>query len=415
MCEAFSVLTADLLRIAFSASRVQPRYIDVSARRYHLLAAKVIALFESHRGSSRGMLISALAKLEEGRVQYKVLRGLVKLLLDEYCTFVEHQSDDREGVVSPSELRKTVFGLSRQVHPIVSELSVTYWGDRQEVLAKAAACYGLSVAEVEVLLYADLPNSQVLACFHDPGIDGLLNRYNVALVQALITRANCLSLRVGLNAGYGRLFHYIKLCRLIHQVQSTQDGYQIWLDGPVNLFRQSRKYGVRMATFVPGLLLCRSWDLSADIRLPDGRRGEFSLTSESGLPSHYQANKYDSALESDFARSYAKQKTEWTLYREADFVDLGEEVFVPDFVLRHPDGRSVLLEIVGFWRSEYLRRKLHKLRRAQGKAIVVAVSRKLNVGEDDLVELSAMVVWFGRKISAKDVIEAAERASPQYL
>jgi predicted nuclease of restriction endonuclease-like RecB superfamily len=30
---------------------------------------------------------------------------------------------------------------------------------------------------------------------------------------------------------------------------------------------------------------------------------------------------------------------------------------IPDFRLVHPDGRNYLLEIIGYWRPEYLRKK----------------------------------------------------------
>jgi predicted nuclease of restriction endonuclease-like RecB superfamily len=47
---------------------------------------------------------------------------------------------------------------------------------------------------------------------------------------------------------------------------------------------------------------------------------------------------------------------------------------VPDFVLRHDDGRTALLEIVGFWTPEYLQAKLQTLRAFPDHPILVAVA-----------------------------------------
>ena len=55
-------------------------------------------------------------------------------------------------------------------------------------------------------------------------------------------------------------------------------------------------------------------------------------------------------------------------------------VMVPDFRLVHPDGRSFLLEIVGYWRPEYLRKKFAQVRRAGRHDLILAISERLNPG-----------------------------------
>lgn len=82
---------------------------------------------------------------------------------------------------------------------------------------------------------------------------------------------------------------------------------------------------------------------------------------------------------------------------------------IPDFTFRHPDGRTALLEIVGFWRPEYLRRKLDKLRQAQRADLIVAVSRDLNVCEEDLAELPGGVFFFKSRIQPREVIAQLEQ------
>lgn len=107
--------------------------------------------------------------------------------------------------------------------------------------------------------------------------------------------------------------------------------------------------------------------------------------------------------------------TYWTLHREETLVHLGDELLLPDFTLRHRDGREVLVELVGFWTPEYLEGKLRKLRRAGIPNLVLVVSRKLAAGGgEEAVEEAASaaggeVVWFSGKVRARPVLEAAER------
>ena len=88
----------------------------------------------------------------------------------------------------------------------------------------------------------------------------------------------------------------------------------------------------------------------------------------------------------------------------------GDTVMIPDFSFTHrKDGRRALLEIVGFWRPEYLRRKLEKLRQAQRRDLIVAVSRDLNVSEEDFAEVPGGVFFFKNRIQPREVIDQLEK------
>lgn len=69
------------------------------------------------------------------------------------------------------------------------------------------------------------------------------------------------------------------------------------------------------------------------------------------------------------------------LEREVDLVSIPGSVMVPDFRLVHPDGRSYLLEIVGYWRPEYLKKKFAQVKKALRDDIILAVSERLNLGQ----------------------------------
>ena len=100
----------------------------------------------------------------------------------------------------------------------------------------------------------------------------------------------------------------------------------------------------------------------------------------------------------------------WRLAREVDLIPLPGSVMVPDFRLVHPDGRSCLLEIVGYWRPEYLRKKFAQVRRAGREGLMVAISERLNLERAGVrrADLPARVVWFKDRLLPQAVLAVLE-------
>ena len=91
----------------------------------------------------------------------------------------------------------------------------------------------------------------------------------------------------------------------------------------------------------------------------------YRLDHTCSLHSHFKrSGEFDSRLEADFAHEFEQKignkRGHWRLTRESEVVLLGDTVMVPDFVLTDTDdeNRRILIELVGFWHPQYLRRKL---------------------------------------------------------
>ncbi len=98
------------------------------------------------------------------------------------------------------------------------------------------------------------------------------------------------------------------------------------------------------------------------------------------------------------------------LTREDEVVLLGDTVMIPDFALTHKeDGRRALLEIVGFWHPEYLRRKIEKARAADRTDLILLVYEGVNLADEQLADVPAEVLYFKNKPVLKDVMAAVER------
>ncbi len=404
------MLTSELLIYRVQAGLVVPRALEKTKTDLER-AANVIELFGAFHGRQRGELDDALREDEGESTDYRVRRGLAHLLYSERCEFTTH------AVIEPEALRERVFAASARERPTLETTPILMESiafDLSNELGRE-----LSSADLENSLYADLRENQIIA-FEPVTAEWLIDRYNLAQAQGVLYRASELLITAHRNdpGEYKLLWKYLKLFGLMHRVTGDADaGYTIQLDGPASLFKASTRYGIAFAKFLPALLHATKWSLEAVIHPKNAfgngpEEASFQLDASTTLKSHYPKGKvFDSILEHGFSERFKKTKTDWTLEREVDLIDLGGTVMIPDFRLVHPDGRAVSLEIVGFWKPDYLARKFDKIRRSGRRDLVIAVSSKLNLGETakKLEGIEDQVVFFKGVLEPKAVLEVAER------
>lgn len=370
------------------------------------VAKELIDCFLAARGGTQGELDTQLQELEGDSPDYRFKRGLAHLLKSA-CEFE---------VVSPLEppiLRERVFSLSAlsvpsspQSHQTLDTLALQLSQElEREVLP----------AHIREGLYADLAENKVLTEFDEPTPEQLLHKYNLSQVQGVFYRASQLVLNAHRNVPgeYKLLFRYLKLFQLMAYIEGdAEHGFTITIDGATSLFKPSTRYGLAIAKMIPALLHVTKWSLSATLQTRDfytntWKTGKFNLDSNCGLVSHYPPGKpYDSMLEEAFASRWEALKSEWVLEREVDLIPIPGSVMIPDFRLVHPDGRSLLLEIVGYWRPEYLQKKFAQVRRAERNDLVLAISERLNLEKAgvNLKDVPAKIIWFKDKLLPKAVL-----------
>jgi len=438
------VLTADLARSRTRDGTVTPLFIDTDDSQYRETAADLIDIFEGHLSESKGDLEETIDQLTVADTDYKIVQGLAKLLQDE-CEF------ETVAAAEPREIRQQLFEKANESYPIVRQPTLGEDTRQLEVYTAVADRLGISLEECYRGMYADLEDNKRLVRFGGQtadayegsntasttrltgnseesyaedsiSVDWLLTRYNLALAQAVLYDATRMRIRVWDH--FNTVFSYVKLFGLMHRIYPIDEngervattnrgeGYEAVLDGPASLFSQSRKYGIRMANFLPALPLCDRWEMHANILDDEGATDttlSFELDHTDDLSSHYTARSdFDSDVERTLAEKWDRATTDWELKHEDDVLDLGDEVMIPDFALEHPDGRRAILEIVGFWTPEYLDEKLAKIREANLDHLLVAVSERLDCSADDFEGASDRVLWFKSGIHVYDVVELAE-------
>ncbi len=393
------MLTTDLLRYRIDERTITPRYLTRKHAAFYLgIAEDLIQLYRTHVGRRRKELETALSGRQNERANYKIVAGLAKIL-DKFAEFTPERDLDH------AALREAVFDLAERHRPIVQKADLIHTIRLDTVLKEIASEVDLPPEMILRHLYGDLPDNHILRSFTwDLPAEDLLRRYNLALAQGILYR--CVGMHVRLWDSYKAVFHYLKLARLMHQLRREGDGYVLTVTGPLSVFRQIRRYGIQMARFLPGLLLARRWQMAAAIQTEQGRRW-FMLDQNCGLHSTYPRDEpFDSKVEEAFFRTFSKRAPDWRIEREGAILDLGDTVLIPDFKLVHKDGYEALLEIVGFWTPEYLKKKIDKVRRADCGNLLLAVHEGLNCSREDF---RGEVVFFKTRVKVKEVMGVLER------
>jgi predicted nuclease of restriction endonuclease-like RecB superfamily len=395
------MLTADLAISRQRGKRIEPHSIAPTDANYLQVAGDLIAFVNQYTGARREELDQAMQDYIGTGTDYRVLRGLIKLLTDR-CQF------ETAVAIEPTEIRRRIFFKARANHPVTAEDA------RQAIIGEVAAELGAAPEELLDNLYADLPASQRLISFDEPSAIELIEAYNLAQAQALLYRSVEMRLFVEPQdaASYRQLFEAIKVRRLIHSISgSAAAGYEIRLTGPVAMFHRSQRYGIQMAAFLPALLLCKGWQMRAEIESKFGGSVFYELTSsDRRLQSSYlQVPTMENPLAEKLATGWAKLKSAWTLAESHEVIDLGETAFVPDFVLSHPDSRKVYLEVLGFWTPRYLNERLQEFKRGGFTDFLLIVSEELKGSRDEALNLPANALLCKTTFNAKDVLAMLSR------
>lgn len=405
------MLPTDLLINRVRGETLEPKRLELNGKN-RAIATDLITLFQNHVGLTQGELENQLRELEGEETDFKVKRGLAHLLKSEAFSQFDIVSP-----LEPQELRQRIFALAANTVPIPQNTTVTLTTLANQLSNELDR--EVLPPEIERGLYADLRENRILTSFDAPEPDALLHRYNLSQVQGIFYKATHICINAHRNdpGEYKLLFRYLKLFGLMTYIEGDADhGFTLTIDGPASLFSTSTRYGTDLAKLLPALLHVTKWSLTADLQIKDSYTQQrttrrFTLQSDCGLVTHYPPGKpYDSMLEASFADRWDDLKSDWKLEREVDLIPIPGSVMIPDFRLVHPDGRTFLLEIVGYWRPEYLRKKFSQVRQSGSDNLVLAISERLNLEKAGVRvdNIPARVVWFKEKLKPKDVLAVIE-------
>ncbi len=396
------MLTSDLALNFRRGDKIFPRLIKTDDARTERDARILIEIFENFVETTRGELERELEEYIGAGTDYRILRGFIKLLTD-------RAKFETSAPAAPEEIRQKVFLEARKFQPVLPNSK-----QRKEVLETVAKIFDTDADKIFANLYADLSAQQKLVSFETITPTDLLDRYNLAQAQALLYRCVELKIRVAPSdaANYRAIFGWIKHFGLIHSViGNAAGGYEIRLTGAASLFHRSQKYGIQMAVFLPALLLCSGWKMSAEISSKDKGNAFYELSSEQDqlTSCYFDEPEYENPIFERLKKDWAKSSASWQLQENNEVIDLGKTAFVPDFVMISPDGKKIYLDVLGFWTPKSLQKRLEEFKAANFKKFILAAWQELRGSREESLWISENVVFFKSKLEPLLLVEMAEK------
>ncbi len=385
------MLPSNLLTVWKRKGNIQPRYVKASSENLQV-ARKLIRAYEDGLGNKKSNLKKVGDILEDEGYDYHFVRGIT-LLLDRRSVF------KCTSQVDPVVLRQKIFQATGRNGP------ATTLDKRKTLIEAVAAQLDISEKELEEAMYADLDSELILQEFKTISAPELLEKYNLSLSQTLIFDST--ELRFTVSGNWQKIFFKIKRLGLIYEAYKEN---QVWvkIDGPASLFKLTRRYGTALAKLLPLITSSPSWTVEAKIlwkftnKIYTFKLESWKHTPLFGTKKSFAA--YDSSVEENFAKRFTALSSGWKLKREPEPVIAGKYVLIPDFSFER-EGVKLYMEVVGFWTTDYLMRKIEKLKKTRER-MLVAVDESLSC--ERLVKLekkqSLNIIYYRKKLPLLPVL-----------
>ncbi len=372
------MLTKDLLRYKIKNGHILPEFVNPADSQLLGLAAELIAVFEDSPDTQRSTLLAASKRIIDSTPGPLIVpRGLEKLLLDR----TEFDTAPNEALIA---FRQKLF---TETSRLLSQETFPDYADYQGRVAQRIAGelpQGIGPAEERELaatLYADLPNCQPVLTFKTLSPERLLHRYNAAQVQGLLLRCNTLTLKLSdsLTAELRQLFKYLRFNQLLSTIRKEGTLYRIKVDGPLNLFYKTKRYGVNLANFFVAVLHQPKWELTADVQFRNRKPARLSLDESCGIQPISQQFLAYIPEDIQLFQAMLRNKTEdWHIRPGSQFLPLvGDFYCFPDYQLVHKSGVETAIELFHPWHQGHLIARLNTLAGQTDVSLILGVSKAL--------------------------------------
>ena len=364
------MLTKDLVSYRLKSTKIIPHFVDTDDAQLLHFSKQLLDLFNEGMGRTKEDLDAESELYIQGQTDLKFAKGLYKIILDHaQFTLAEENAAERR--------HKILQAAAKQFQCPVENHEIQSLEDYKQAVSLE------SQQDLSTALYPDLPAFEKLSKIKAFYPKQLLQRYNMAQVQALLLSTHSLTLTTSdmSAANLRRIFKCLKFFRLLAEIKQTKDKTTVTIDGPLSILQGSRKYGLQIASFFPVICLLDEWKISAKVK-PKRAVKNLTLDQSSGLISHYQ---HMSAFVPEevklFAKHFDSTVEDWHFVKESPFIKRSKgRLIFPDFSLQHSSGVTVYLEIFHRWHRGPLTQRLEELANIK-EPLILAIDRVLIKGD----------------------------------
>jgi predicted nuclease of restriction endonuclease-like RecB superfamily len=331
----------------------------------------------------------------------RVARALIATAFSRFYKFIPRQLDDLVINKELTELHKTGITNLEEVRRwfwrFVEEKYKGFIPRSERIQAYTLATQELHLSSPETLEHLLIAHREeyMLLRHRDnlPSAQDLLHAYNYEVLETLLYHSESVSIilsKGSLGTAARTLLRLTKRFGVLVDLEQTNGGLRATIAGPRLFFGRSSPFGWNIAQVLTrlikesGSLGIQIVDFTINVVLRD-RHYIVRLTPNTA-PSFLSSDEaredeafLDSKVEEQFYWSWHSNKYRgWDIVREPDAIIIGKRLIIPDFALIKNE-QKVLLEIVGYWREEYTRKKLEQLQMLQAsglKNLILLVDRK---------------------------------------
>ena len=398
-----ALIPKDLQRFAIDGPNVTPQYIKATPAVSNLVD-QILDCFRFAVGDSYGNLQDALETIALTSQRHRLIHGIIHVLED-YLQFQETCA------VDPILLRKSLFEKAAQIQS--SGFAKSNW--RESIVNEVANEFGIVPEQIDDLLYADLKSERIITQFDDRDVNQAIAEYNLALAKSLLLYARTLTFTIDFPQqscaiSLRKLFQSLKFFNLLFETRAiTETAWQFTVDGPSAILPQPQKYATSLAAFLPTLYLFQNWHATASVEI-DQHSYTWQLKPDDFPPPdlHFAHRLPQETMQ--LANRIHEIAPQWSVNHDTPILQFGPQaVWIPDFSITNAQTKKTAhVELLGFWRADYLNRRLEKLKNAPHNLILV-LSDKLKIDAHQLAKTNVQFVFFKVTPKAKDIINIAEK------
>ena len=367
------MLTKDLLQYKTKKGQILPQFVNPADNQLLAIAEQLIAVFEASPDTPRATLLESSKQIIDSTPEAPIVkRGLEKLLLDR----TEFDTAPNEELIA---FRHKLF---TETSRLLSENQFQDYADYEREVSRIMADESSTEeTALRAKLYADLPSCQPVLTFNTLSAERLLHRYNAAQVQGLLLHCNTLTLKLAdsMTAELRQLFKYLRFNQLLSTIRKEAELYHITVDGPLNLFYKTKRYGMNLANFFVAVLHQPKWELAAEIQFRNKQHYLLSLDESCGIkPISQQFLAYIPEDIQLFQAMLQNKTDDWQIRPGSQFLPLAGDFYCfPDYQLVHSSGVETAIELFHPWHQGHLIARLNTLAEQKDVSLILGVSKEL--------------------------------------
>lgn len=324
--------------------------------------------------------------------------------------------------LTPAQIRSKIFDIVNRDSKGFVTLS-----ERMKMIELIEQELSIPRKNFDSLMFLDIESEKILQKNEAVESHKLISYFNLDVIETTLCFSINFNILLKKLPGYlGKNLIFIsKKNYVFTDIVLEDEGYNISIEPPLELFREKGGWGKNISNVA--MYIIRSalrdkidFQIQAIVK-PRNRKALYLLKSDNLplLPTFTTEEEesfkpeIDSKVEERFLRTW-KNFHGWKAIPEPEAIIIGKKMYVPDFLLER-SGKSVYLEIVGFYTLKYIQKKKIQMKELanQGLPIIYLIDEELKPHFTDLRDVSR-IYYSGTQIPNNTLLKLLEENFSDY-